>query len=126
MNSQKTILVVEDNADVRELACDMLEEAGFEVIVADNAVSGLQQFNSHANIDLVFSDVIMPGGVTGVGLAKEILGMKPDTQILLVTGYSEKANALLDGTQDNTNITCVQKPYDIFEIPKLINSLLEK
>lgn len=119
-----TILVVEDNEQVRELACDMLIDAGFDVITAVDAFTGLAQFNAHPEIDLIFSDVIMPGGVTGVEMAKQMIDIRPDSLILLATGYQEKGAELRDKTLNNLNVSCVSKPYDVEEIPKLIESLL--
>ena len=119
-----TILVVEDNEQVRELACEMLVDEGFEVLSAGDAISGMAEFEEHPEIDLIFSDVIMPGGVTGVQMAKEMLEIRPECIILLATGYQEKGEELKDKTFGSAKISCVSKPYDVEEIPILIYSLL--
>jgi len=118
------ILVVEDNANVREVACEMLISAGYDVISADNGPAGLQLFQENPDVDLVFSDVIMPGGMTGIDMAEEILKIRPDKPILLTTGYTEKV--LKDRILEFKNIVCVAKPYDTNELPKYVHSMMQK
>jgi len=65
-NKSGTILVVEDEPGVRDVTVQMLEFAGFDVIEAVDATSGLQRFKENPQIDLVFTDVIMPGGTSGI------------------------------------------------------------
>ena len=122
-NKSGTILVVEDEPGVRDVAVQMLEFAGFDVIEAVDAASGLQRFKENPQIDLVFTDVIMPGGTSGIEMSKEILVQKP-TLILLATGYLDKAEALIDKAAHSSNIAVVAKPYDINIIPDLISSMI--
>ncbi len=72
-NREYTILVVEDNDGVRELAVTMLTTSGYRVLEAIDAASGLAMFRQHPEINLVFTDVIMPGGMSGIEMAKQIL-----------------------------------------------------
>ncbi|MEX0963260.1 MAG: ATP-binding protein [Pseudohongiellaceae bacterium] len=116
------ILVVEDDDSVREVASHMLQSAGFEVITAHNGSSGLREYKTNPGIDLVFSDVIMPGGMTGVELAIKILELSPELPILLATGYAEKG--LKDQLSEHRSVVLVSKPYDTNELPDLINSLV--
>lgn len=119
-----TILVVEDNANVRDVACQMLTNAGYDVISAENGPMGLKMFEQNPDVDLVFSDVIMPGGMTGIDMAEKILEIRPDKPILLTTGYTEKA--LKDRILEFKNIVCVAKPYDTNELPKYVHSMMQK
>ncbi|PCI72960.1 MAG: hypothetical protein COB20_16520 [SAR86 cluster bacterium] len=119
-----TVLVVEDESGVRDVAVQMLKFTGFNVIEAIDAQSGLEQFNQNPDIDLVFSDVIMPGGTSGIEMAKEMLAQKPNTLILLATGYSAKAEALEHKASQSDNIGVVAKPYDINKIPILISAMI--
>ncbi|NKB33229.1 MAG: response regulator [Pseudomonadales bacterium] len=121
---QGTILVVEDDDNVRSVAAQMLVDAGFEVVTAKDGKSGLQQFKNHPEIDLVFSDIIMPGGMTGIEMAKRILRKRPNAPILLATGYTEKV--LKDSIPKSGNVICVSKPYDTNELPKVAHSLIDK
>ncbi len=121
---QGTILVVEDDDNVRSVAAHMLVDAGFEVVTAKDGPSGLQQFNNNPEIDLVFSDIIMPGGMTGIEMAKHILKKKPNAPILLATGYTEQS--LKDSIPKTENVICVPKPYDTNELPRVASSLIDK
>ena len=115
-------LVVEDNESVRDVASHMLKTVGFDVITAHNGSSGLSEYKTNLDIDLVFSDVIMPGGMTGVELATKILKISRELPILLATGYAEKE--LKDQLIDHKNVVLVAKPYDTNELPDLINSMM--
>lgn len=119
------ILVVEDNSELRELASSVLKFAGFTVLLAVDARSALELFEENPEINLVFSDVIMPGGVTGVELAKQILERKPDTRILLASGYEEKADSIRESAKLSANITCISKPYELRKLPELVQSILD-
>lgn len=123
-NKSGTVLVVEDEPGVRDIAVQMLKFTGFNVIEAIDAQSGLEQFKQNPDIDLVFTDVIMPGGTSGIEMAKEMLAQKPHTPILLATGYSAKAEALVNKAAQSDNIGVVAKPYDINKIPTLISAMI--
>jgi len=112
-NREYTILVVEDNDGVRELAVTMLTTSGYRVLEAIDAASGLAMFRQHPEIDLIFTDVIMPGGISGIEMAKQILAEQADALILLATGYQEKAKALQERAAQSENIAAVSKPYDV-------------
>lgn len=124
-NKSGTVLVVEDEPDVRDVAVQMLKFTGFNVIEAIDAQSGLDQFNQNPDIDLVFTDVIMPGGMSGIEMAKEILVHRPQALILLATGYAAKADALINSASKSDNIGVVEKPYDINKIPTLITAMID-
>ena len=118
------ILLVEDDENVRDVARHMLERVGFSVVCAVNGSSGLREFKANPDIDLVFSDVIMPGGMTGVELAEKIFELAPDMPMLLATGYAERE--LKDRIAEHSHIVCIAKPYDTNELPEFINSMLRK
>ncbi len=119
---QGTLLVVEDDNQVRDIACMALMEAGYKVILAENGQTGLNKLQDTPGIDLVFSDIIMPGGMTGIEMAQKILSQRPGMKILLATGYTDKA--LKDSVLGNENILCISKPYDFNALPELIDSLI--
>jgi|TARA_B100002003_G_scaffold141600_1_gene131000 DNA-binding NtrC family response regulator len=120
------ILVVEDHEDMRDLAVDILANEGFKVITAGDAISGLEQFKRHFDVDLVFTDLILPGGASGIDMAKKILEINPRTQILLTSGYRAKGEALKYKTAKLPNISYVPKPYDVDELLQIIYSLIGK
>ena len=118
-----TILVVEDNESVRDVAVQMLRRAGYKVIEAANGSLGLLKFEAHPEIDLVFSDVIMPGGLNGIEMAEQMLLLRADLPILLATGFTEKR--LRDKIENRSDIHCVAKPYDTNKLPQLIAGMLD-
>lgn len=105
----RTLLVVEDDVLVRITIADYLRECGFRVIdvgLADEAVGVL---NSGVQVDLVFSDIQMPGTMNGVGLAQWIRQHRPGLSVILTSGWSDaaaEAGHLCDGGP------LVTKPYD--------------
>lgn len=117
-----TILLVEDDSGVRDVATQLLLEAGYTVIAANDGNAGLERFNNNPHIDLVFSDIMMPGGMNGIDMAKRILLQKPSTPILLATGYTQQI--LKDKIEESDNIICISKPYDTDKLPELIHSMM--
>ena len=104
--SGATVLLVEDDQGVAELAVGLLEDAGYKVRTADNAADALKVLRNGERVDLVFSDVMMPGGMNGAELARIVRGEFPSIFILLATGYAEAAaNAV---TQE---FPLIRKPY---------------
>src|SRR5262245_46142086 len=92
IQSQKgTALLVEDNEDVASVSAAYLEQLGYTVEVALNGSDALQRFQSGHSYDLVFSDLLMPGSVAGLDLARVVRSNHPNIPILLTTGYSQKA-----------------------------------
>jgi PAS domain S-box-containing protein len=119
-----TLLVVEDDEGVRDIAVSKLSEAGYRVVEAGNGPSGLQSFVEHPEIDLVFSDVIMPGGMTGPQMMELIRKQRPEIPVLFASGYAEHAlredNRWLDGCK------FISKPYDVLELVATVETLLMK
>jgi len=114
---------VEDDDGVRDIASQTLLDAGYQVLLAEDGNKGFELFQQHRNIDLVFSDIIMPGGMTGVEMAEKIQSIK-SVPVLLATGYAEKM--LKDRVEGEYNVVCISKPYDIEELPVLIDSMLQQ
>ena len=85
----ETILLVEDNAEVMEIAEGVLQDFGYRVLSAANAIEALKIVKAEgAKIDLLFSDIQMPGGMNGVALAQEVTKIDSNIKVLLTTGYS--------------------------------------
>ncbi|MCP5365881.1 MAG: response regulator [Hyphomicrobiales bacterium] len=120
---RRTILVVEDDERVREIAVTFLEDVGYEVIQASDAAAGLAAFQSHPEIDAVFSDIIMPGGMTGPEMVERMLMQRPGTPVLFASGYAE--HALRDRQDLMRNAQFIAKPYNVSELPQRIDQLLE-
>jgi signal transduction histidine kinase len=83
----RTILVVEDNADVRGVTVTRLEEIGHRVLAADCAAAALDILSGDAPVDLLFTDVVMPGGVSGLELARRARDLRPAIRVIFTSGY---------------------------------------
>lgn len=115
------VLVVEDEVFIRFDVADMLRDDGFEVIEAGDAKQALDALNSGARIDLVFSDVHMPGPMNGMGLASHVLENHPGLPVILTSGamLTLEAAALPPAL-----IPVEPKPYDPKALLARINSAL--
>jgi len=115
-----TVLLVEDNADVAEVGANYLRQLGFRVRSVANAQAAIAALRLDANVDLVFSDILMPGGMNGLELAREIGQKFPDIPVLLATGYSASAqDAVRHG------VVVLQKPYDLEGLRRHIREATE-
>jgi len=115
-----TVLLVEDNADVAEVASGYLRELGYLVRNVANARAALAALRADAAVDLVFSDVLMPGGMNGLELAREIRERFPGIPVLLTTGYSASAqDAVRQG------VVVLQKPYDLEALRRHVRDTLD-
>jgi PAS domain S-box-containing protein len=100
------VLLVEDHCDVAEVARSLLAEQGYEVTHADTADEALRVLESGLVVDLVFSDLVMPGERNGLDLARTVRERWPDLPVLLATGYSDAASQSTD-----EGFTLLTKPY---------------
>ncbi|MET0981099.1 MAG: response regulator [Telluria sp.] len=114
------ILVVEDNEDVRELAESMLGAAGYAVVSAPSGEQALALLESDDGIDLVFTDVLMPGGMNGLQLADQVRQRRPDTPILITTGYMEE----LAAAPQAQRLDIISKPYRQDELLSRVRAIL--
>jgi PAS domain S-box-containing protein len=104
------ILIVEDSPDVLALSKEILEEIGYRVSTAESGEAALALFNSLAphSIDLLFTDLVMPGGINGIVLADEITRLDPGLPVLMTTGYNEEL--VIEGPQAS-GLDVLGKPY---------------
>jgi CheY-like chemotaxis protein len=105
----ETILVVEDDANVRATAVDMLTQLGYQVLKAVDAQSALSVLESGVHVDLLFSDVVMPGPMRSVELARRAKDMLPALEVLFTSGYTE--NAIVHGGRLDPGVALISKPY---------------
>jgi CheY-like chemotaxis protein len=120
----ETILVVEDDADLRETAVTALAQLGYRAIPASNAAAALQILAGPEPIDLLFTDVMMPGGVLGPALAKRAREIRPDINVLFTTGYAE--NTVLAGVPGLTPAEVINKPYRNEDLAMRIRHVLDR
>ena len=95
-----TVLIVDDSAEVAEVTSSLFERLGYDTDYRDSADAALKYLAEGSKIDLVFSDIVMPGTIDGVGLAREIRSRYPNLPVVLTTGYSDAAQAAPGGPED--------------------------
>jgi PAS domain S-box-containing protein len=111
-----TVLLVEDNPDVASVSATLLEQLGYTVRRVSDAETALREIERDG-IDLVFSDIVMPGNMDGLGLAHRLKEVRPDLPILLATGYSDAAASV------RGNFPILRKPYEIHQLSEAIAKL---
>ena len=118
----ETVLVVEDNPDVRRVTIERLKSLGYRVLEAESGYSAIAVLDGGAAVDLVFSDVIMPGGMSGFELARKVRELRPSQRILLTSGFAgEVARA---GEDTIHGLHMLRKPYNQIELSRLIRAAL--
>ena len=115
------VLLVEDDAAVREMADGLLRDLGCEVTTAENGASALEALEEGVAFDLLMSDVIMPGGVSGVDLARSASAHRPDMAVLLTTGY---AGDRMDTAPADLPWPVLRKPFQIDQLAEIASALL--
>lgn len=109
-----SVLVVDDEPLVRMCAVEMLMEAGFAVVEADDAESALERLEEHPEVSVLFTDINMPGAFDGLELARRVHAKRPDVQLIITSGRGRPAQSdLSDGE-------FVLKPYEVAAISRMI------
>jgi len=117
-NALGRVLIVEDDTLVAELAAGMLAEFGFECTVAHSAKEALERLTGGEKPKLIFSDIIMPGGISGLELARKVRDRFPELPILLTTGYSEQVAG-------SHGFPVLQKPYEMDSLASALGGVLK-
>lgn len=113
-----SILMVEDNAEVRLMGATLLQDAGFQVHEASDAAEALALVNAGLVFDLLFTDIVIPGDLDGVALAAEVRRLRPGIPVLLTTGWGDRAN-------DHGGLALIGKPYRSAELTRTIRDILD-
>ena len=106
-SQRPTVLIVDDSVEVAEVTSTLFEHLGYDTDYRDSADAALKLLAEGTKVDLVFSDIVMPGAIDGVGLAREIRSRYPKLPVVLTTGYSEAARAV------PADLKILHKPFDI-------------
>ena len=115
----RTVMVVDDNADVREMSAAYLSSLGYRTIEADSGEAALELLKSHP-VDLVFSDVIMPGGMNGLQLIEQVRLTYPGVATLAATGYSEN---ILERPAAAKDLQILPKPFKLNDLAVMVEKL---
>jgi nitrogen-specific signal transduction histidine kinase len=117
----ETVLLVEDDEQVLNMAVESLEELQYRVVVARDARQALDHLHGTERIDIMFSDVVMPGGMNGAQLAVEARALRPDLKVLLTSGYVGEGG---DGEFYEKNLPVLSKPYRRDELAEKLRLVL--
>ncbi|ODS03797.1 hypothetical protein AUC71_07630 [Methyloceanibacter marginalis] len=122
--SQETILLVEDNDGVREYAATVLHGLGYAVLEASDTVAAIELLATKPPIDLLFTDVVLPGGLNGRTLADEVRRKYRDLPVLFTTGYTR--NAIVHQGRLDRDVDLLNKPYTAQDLARKIRELLDR
>jgi signal transduction histidine kinase/ActR/RegA family two-component response regulator len=118
----ETVLVVEDDADVLDVAVATLTDLGYRILLAYNGLEALQILERDEPIDLLFTDIVMPSGISGVQLAREARRLRQDIKVLLTSGYTTQTLAQEYGA--NKEYQIITKPYRQSELAEQVRRAL--
>jgi PAS domain S-box-containing protein len=119
----ETILVVEDDDALRSYTVETLAELGYRVLPATNGAVALEILDSGNDIDLLFTDVVMPGGLNGRQLADEAVRRRPGLKVLFTTGYTR--NAIMHHGRLDPGVEMVGKPFSSDELIRKVRAILD-
>jgi CheY-like chemotaxis protein len=119
----ETILVVEDDEALRSYTVETLAELGYRVLSATNGAAAIDILDSGADIDLLFTDVVMPGGLNGRQLANEAVRRRPGLKVLFTTGYTR--NAIVHHGRLDPGLEMIGKPFSSDELTRKVRAILD-
>ncbi len=123
VSGNETVLIVEDNAELRAVMVKQIGDLGYRTLEAEDAKTALAVLAQHRAVALLFSDIIMPGGMTGVELAREARRLYPTLRILLTSGYT--ARAMANGFHDIEGMELLNKPFRKRDLAQRIRQILD-
>lgn len=122
MGNGQTVLVVEDNPKVRRLSIERVRDLGYETLEARDGQTAYRMLREGASVDLVFSDLVMPGGLNGYELAAKVEAEFPDIKVLLTSGYA--SDVVTGAMRGSADFEVLHKPYRLPDLAKRLQALL--
>ena len=119
----EVVLVIDDDPTIRMLVAEVLAEAGYAVIEAPDGPAGLKVLNSNARIDLLITDVGLPGGLNGRQVADAARVSRPSLKVLFITGYAE--NAVIGHSRLENGMFVVTKPFQMENLAHRIREIIQ-
>jgi PAS domain S-box-containing protein len=119
----ETVLVIDDEEPIRMLVTDVLEEAGYRVLTAPDGPTGLKTLQSDLRVDLLITDVGLPGGFNGRQVADAARATRPDLKVLFITGYAE--NAVIGNGHLEPGMQVITKPFAITALAARVREIIE-
>lgn len=120
-NEKDTVLITDDEPDVMQAAADLFRSIGYEVLTANNGWDALDILERTSDVDLLFADVMMPNGMSGIDLARHVRKLHPEIKILLASGYALPALKDAHGSLDE--FAFVNKPYRLSDLAKKLRAI---
>jgi CheY-like chemotaxis protein len=120
--SGETVLVVDDEPSIRMLVVEVLEELGYLAIEARDGPTALKLLQSVPSVDLLITDLALPGGINGRELAERARALRSELRVLFITGYAE--NAVISNGQLQPGVQLLHKPFAVQVLANLIKSIL--
>jgi PAS domain S-box-containing protein len=120
---EETVLVVEDDEDVRAYSVEILRELGYRVLEAHDGPSALQLLGQQSQVSLLFCDVVLPGGWTGAQTAEQARALRPGLKVLFTTGYAR--NAIVHHGRLDPGVHLVTKPFTFAELAAKVRDVLD-
>lgn len=120
----EVILVIEDEPTLRSLIVEILEDYGYLVVSAEHGARGLQILQSTQRIDLLLTDVGLPGGMNGRQVADAGMLLRPEMKVLFVTGYAEVASLRNGGLKNSMEV--MTKPFEVLALVGRVRAMLNQ
>jgi len=121
---QETILLVEDEREVRRTVGQALQVLGYQVHLAENGQQAMRLWQTHGSqVDLLLTDMVLPEGMTGLELTEHLRELKPDLRVIISSGYT--AEMVRAGVPDKPGIIYLPKPYDLVKLAEAVRKCLD-
>jgi PAS domain S-box-containing protein len=121
--ADETILVLEDDDDVRTYSVEILRELGYRVVEAHDGPSALRLLERQSRVDLLFTDVVLPGGMTGAQVAAQARVVRPRLKVLFTTGYAR--NAIIHHGRLDKGVQLITKPFGAADLAAKVRDVLD-
>jgi CheY-like chemotaxis protein len=122
--ADERVLVVEDNARLRAVLLRQLDDLGYRPIEAENAAAALSLLDGDAPVDLLLTDIIMPGKIDGLQLAREFRARRPSGKVLLTSGFP--GTRLTDLDELGADLRLLDKPYRKQDLARILREVLSE
>jgi two-component system, NtrC family, sensor kinase len=122
-DGEETVLLVEDDAQVNRFATEVLRDRGYRVIAAPDGPTALQLLENESDVALLFTDVVLPGGMNGRQLADEVRRRRPDIKVLFATGYTR--NAIIHQGRLDPGVELLNKPFTASTLLRKVRQILD-
>jgi PAS domain S-box-containing protein len=120
----ETILVVEDDDEVRTYSVETLRDLGYRVVEAHDGPSALRLLERQSRVDLLFTDVVLPGGMTGAQIAAQVRKLRPEVKVLFTTGYAR--NAIIHQGRLDNGVELITKPFSFTDLAAKVRDVLDR